>query len=63
MASKKPPKPRVVARGKGKVRTDAEIEEMTSAEAMEKIANEAAKDFEEHAPRNFRNLLKARKKE
>lgn len=48
---------KVVARGKGIVRSDAEIDEMTSAEAMMALAEEAAEDFRENAPRGFETLL------
>lgn len=51
------PKKPVVARGKAIQRTDAELDEMTSAEAMQKLAEGAAEDWELNAPRKFKKLL------
>lgn len=48
---------KVVARGQGIVRSDEEIDEMTSAEAMEALMDEAAEDWRENAPKPFRGLL------
>lgn len=47
----------VVPRGKPLIRTDEEIDEMCSAEAMEALAEESAEDFRENAPSNYKGLL------
>ncbi len=47
----------VVPRGKAIERTDEELDEMTSAEAMEALMNDAAEDFRENAPKGYETLL------
>lgn len=53
--------PNVVPRGKAIQRTDAELDAMTGADAMEKLAGEAAVDWQENAPSPFKTLLDGRK--
>ena len=60
MASdEKKAKKRVVTRGRAIRRTDEEIEEMTSAEAMMELAEDAGDDWRENAPRDAKDLLDA----
>jgi hypothetical protein len=47
----------VKPRGKAIRRTDEELDAMTSADAMAKLAEDAAEDFEENAPKKFKRLL------
>jgi hypothetical protein len=47
----------VTARGKAIRRTDDELDVMTSAAAMEALAEDAAEDFEENAPKKYKGLL------
>ena len=54
-------RPKVAPREKAIQRTDAELDDMTSADAMEKLANEAADDWRENAPENYATLLDPRK--
>ena len=51
-------KPRVPL-GKMIPRSEEEIGEMTSAEAMESLLDEMGDDWKENAPGEFRNLLDA----
>jgi hypothetical protein len=53
----------VKARGKAIRRTEAELDEMTSAEAMEAFAEDAADDWRENAPKKFKTLLDGEKSE
>jgi hypothetical protein len=55
----KPAMKPVTARGNAIDRTDEELDEMCSAEAMMALADEAAEDWRENAPRDFKNLLDA----
>ncbi len=48
---------KVVPRGEALRRTDAELDDMTSAAATEKLAEGAAEDWLAHAPRPFTRLL------
>lgn len=50
---------RIVPRGKAIERTDAEIDDMTSAEAMEALVEDAANDWKDNAPKAFKTLLDA----
>lgn len=54
-----PVQPRVPL-GKAIVRTDEELDEMCSPEAMEALMGEAAEDWEENAPPGFKGLLNAK---
>lgn len=49
--------PRVAPRGRAIDRTEEELDEMTGAEAMEALMNEAAADWQENAPDKFKTLL------
>ena len=53
----------VVPRGRALRRTDADLDEMCSAKNMEALADEAAEEFREDAPREYSKLLDAKKKE
>ena len=55
--TKQTPSNKVVPRGKAIERTDAELDDMTSAEAMEALAEDAANDWTQNAPRDYKTLL------
>jgi hypothetical protein len=59
------PKPakKVVPRGQALERSDADLDEMCSAKNMEALADEAAEEFREGAPREYSKLLDAKQKE
>lgn len=48
---------KVVPRGTAIVRTDAELDAMTTPEALMALQEDAAADFREKAPRDFKTLL------
>lgn len=56
----KKPKGKVVARGQAPAHTDDELDEMTSADAMEALAEDAADDWRENAPKSKSTLLDAK---
>jgi hypothetical protein len=53
----------VKPRGKAIRHTEAELDDMTSAEAMEALAEDAADDWRENAPKKFKTLLDGEKSE
>lgn len=60
MADEKQLKP-LQARGKATRHSEVALNEMTSAEAMEKLVEGAAADFVENAPRPYKTLLETDK--
>ena len=61
MADEKPVE-NVVPRGKALRRSAKQLDEMTSPEALEALAEEAQEDWRENAPKRFKGLLDAEEK-
>lgn len=53
-------KKKIVPRGKSIDWTDEEIDAMVSGEALDEIVKSAKADWEEKAPRGYKNLLDAK---
>lgn len=53
---------KVAPRGKALRRTEKQLDDLTSAAAIESLAEEAQADFRENAPRAYKTLLDSKEK-